>query len=81
MADWNDLHVAQGLDAVRQQLFAALEAANDDSQPLPAAPHLSAIPVNKVKGRIARPRTHRRGRRRAPMGSASARTTCCVTSG
>ncbi|WP_422155828.1 hypothetical protein KV699_02255 [Vreelandella titanicae] len=29
MADWNDLHVAEGLDAVRQQLFAAVEAAND----------------------------------------------------
>lgn len=38
MADWNDLHVAEGLDAVRHQLFAALEAANDSSQPLPIAP-------------------------------------------
>lgn len=33
MADWNDLHVAEGLDAVRQQLFAAVEAANDESLP------------------------------------------------
>ena len=32
MADWNDLHVAHGLDAVRQQLFAALEAAKKLSE-------------------------------------------------
>ncbi|MCE9664506.1 hypothetical protein LY622_13790 [Halomonas sp. M5N1S17] len=32
--DWNDLHQAQGLDAVRQQLFSALEAANDASPPI-----------------------------------------------
>ncbi|WKD26607.1 hypothetical protein NDQ72_11025 [Halomonas sp. KG2] len=31
MIDWNDLHVAEGLDAVRQQLFAAVEAANDSA--------------------------------------------------
>lgn len=37
MADWNDLHVAQGLDAVRNQLLTAVEAAND-AGPLPAAP-------------------------------------------
>lgn len=36
MADWNDLHVAHGLAAVKEQLFSALEAANDSS--LPQAP-------------------------------------------
>lgn len=33
MADWNDLHQSQGIDAVRQQLNAALEAANDSILP------------------------------------------------
>ncbi|WP_187776018.1 virulence-associated E family protein [Salinicola corii] len=30
MADWNDLRVAQGLPAVREQLMRAVEAANDE---------------------------------------------------
>jgi putative DNA primase/helicase len=34
--DWNDLHQAHGLDAVRSQLHQALEAANDEA--LPGAP-------------------------------------------
>ena len=33
--DWNDLHQARGLDEVRAQLTAAVEAANDDSLPAP----------------------------------------------
>lgn len=33
--DWNDLHQARGLDAVRAKLHGALEAANDDSLPEP----------------------------------------------
>ncbi|SDF69343.1 putative DNA primase/helicase [Onishia taeanensis] len=36
MADWNDLHQTRGLDEVRRQLNAALEAANDG--------HLSPVP-------------------------------------
>ena len=50
MADWNDLHVAQGLDAVRQQLYAALEAANDNSQPLPIAPSLECRTSEQGQG-------------------------------
>lgn len=39
MADWNDLRVAQGLPAVREQLLRAVEAANDPGETnLPEAP-------------------------------------------
>lgn len=39
MADWNDLRVAQGLPAVREQLMRAVEAANDSGETnLPMAP-------------------------------------------
>lgn len=33
LTDWNDLHVAQGLDAVREQLRAGLRSANDSPVP------------------------------------------------
>lgn len=57
MADWNDLHVAEGLDAVRHQLFAALEAANDSSQPLPSAPSLECGTSDNDQGQGSAP-TH-----------------------
>lgn len=44
--DWNDLHQAHGLQAVRSQLLAAVEAANDAS--LPMAPTLEC--ADQAKG-------------------------------
>lgn len=51
MADWNDLHCAQGLDAVRQQLRRQLEtpAANDE-EPRPVAPSPACGDQNEGSG-------------------------------
>ena len=35
MTDWNDLHVAAGIDEVRRQFNAALQSANDEAQRQP----------------------------------------------
>lgn len=76
--DWNDLHQARGLDAVREQLTAAVEAANDETLPV-APPGRAATRRMRLP---PRPHTRRRGKGRTiPLAFASARATCCSTSG
>lgn len=60
--DWNDLHAAQGLDAVREQLLAALEQ-EPVIQPGPAADDLPPAPSGDAAEPAAAPASEGAGER------------------